>query len=61
MKKRIKCELFTPSVFHYEAYERSENNERLPFDQIQIFIDRCCPDKTILKKVALKLDHIIFR
>ena len=41
--------------------KRSKSNERLPFDQIQLFIDRCCPDKTILKHVALKLDHIIFR
>ena len=25
-------------------------NERLPFNQIQLFIDQCCPNKTILKK-----------
>ena len=36
-----------------------ESNERLPFDQIQVFIDQCCPSKTILKTVVLKFFHIM--
>ncbi len=36
------------------------NNERFSFDQIQLFIDRCCPDKVILKRVTLKLHYMRF-
>ena len=53
------CNL-THLSFSTKYNKDSGNNERLPFDQIQLFIDRCCPNKTILKKVALKLHYIMF-
>jgi len=42
-------------------YISSRTNEFLSFDQIELFIDQCCPNKMILKRVSLKLDHIILR
>ncbi|CAF1162988.1 unnamed protein product [Adineta steineri] len=35
-------------------------NDPLPFDQIQLFIDQCYLKTTILRKVNLKFDYIIF-
>jgi hypothetical protein len=37
------------------------NNECLSFDQIQLFIDQCCPDTVVLKRVTLKLHYIRFK
>ncbi|CAF0909744.1 unnamed protein product [Adineta steineri] len=37
-----------------------KTNERLPFDQIQLFIDQCYLKTTILKKVNLKLHYFVF-
>ncbi|CAF1535478.1 unnamed protein product [Adineta ricciae] len=37
-----------------------ESNEYFPFEQIQLFIDQCCPRQTILKTVILKFDCINF-
>ncbi|CAF1482043.1 unnamed protein product [Adineta steineri] len=35
-------------------------NERLPFDRIQLFIDQCHLKTSILRKVTLKFDYIVF-
>jgi hypothetical protein len=37
-----------------------ESNERFSFNQIKVFVERCCPSKTVLKKFVLKLDYILF-
>jgi hypothetical protein len=46
--------------FNTKQSNYTKSNERFPFDQIQFFIDRCCPNETILKKVTLKLEYIMF-
>ncbi|UJR18363.1 hypothetical protein I4U23_005266 [Adineta vaga] len=38
----------------------AQSNEYFPFEQIQRFIDQCCPTQTILKKVILKFDCVNF-
>ena len=35
-------------------------NPCFPFYQVQLFIDNCCPDKTILKKITLEFHGIRF-
>ena len=46
--------------FSTKQTNETKSNERLPFDQIRVFIDQCCPNKSILKKVTLKFDSIMF-
>lgn len=41
-------------------HPRDLYSQYLLFSQIQAFIDRCCPNKTILKKVSLKFAHIMY-
>ncbi|UJR11768.1 hypothetical protein I4U23_015950 [Adineta vaga] len=37
-----------------------ENNEYLPFEEIQRFIDQCCSDKKILKRIIMEFYRIKF-
>lgn len=37
-----------------------KSNERFRFNQFVVFIDRCCSTNMILKRIALKLDHVTF-
>ena len=46
--------------FRTKQAKRSESNECLPLNQLQLFIDHCSLHRTILKKVMLKFDYIRF-
>ena len=41
-----------------DVKSKESNNEYLPFNQIEIFIEHCCPDERILRRMSLKFDRI---
>ena len=44
--------------FTTKNVKSTETNEYISFDQIEIFIERCCPNKTILKRITMKFYRI---
>ncbi|CAF3351904.1 unnamed protein product [Rotaria socialis] len=52
--KKLKKISFTTK----DVKSKESNNEYLPFNQIEIFIEQCCPDETILKRISIKFDRI---
>ena len=54
LKKLQKISFMTKNI------KNDETNEYLPFNQIENFIDECCPDETILKRIRMNLCRITY-